>query len=147
MTLNLTRLVPELRCVGVYLSRTRREVFLPFTYANYAALVEAASIPTYILKKIESLALPRKSKDQTLPIGSRESFTWIILKTILCLVLDLQGLQFCKKVALFAIQPAIGLKNAQLPGFIVSLFLGSMFISFYAKPHPGSQSQIGELWY
>ena len=34
---------------------------------------------------------PRKSKDQTLPIGSRESFIWIILKTILCLVLDFQG--------------------------------------------------------
>ena len=34
---------------------------------------------------------PRKSKDQTLPVGSRESFTWIILKTILCLVLDFQG--------------------------------------------------------
>ncbi len=34
---------------------------------------------------------PRKSKDQTLPLGSRESFTWIILKTILCLVLDSQG--------------------------------------------------------
>ena len=31
--------------------------------------------------------------DQTLPIGngSRESFIWIILKTILCLVLDFQG--------------------------------------------------------
>ena len=36
--------------------------------------------------------LPRKSKDQTLPLGSRESFTWIILKTILCLVLHFQGL-------------------------------------------------------
>ena len=36
--------------------------------------------------------IPRKSKDQTLPIGSRESFTWIILKTILCLVLDSQGI-------------------------------------------------------
>ena len=36
--------------------------------------------------------LPRKSKNQTLPHGSRESFTWIILKTILCLVLDFQGL-------------------------------------------------------
>ena len=34
---------------------------------------------------------PRKSKDQTLPISSRESFTWIIPKTILCLVLDFQG--------------------------------------------------------
>ena len=34
---------------------------------------------------------PRKSKDQTLPLGSRESFTWTILKAILCLVLDLQG--------------------------------------------------------
>ena len=40
---------------------------------------------------------PRKSKDQTLPIGSRESFTWIILKTILCLVLDFQGFWFLKK--------------------------------------------------
>ena len=36
--------------------------------------------------------LPRKSKDQTLPIGNRESFTWIIPKTILCLVLDFQCL-------------------------------------------------------
>jgi len=35
--------------------------------------------------------MPRKSKDQTLPIGSRESFLWITLKTILCLVLDSQG--------------------------------------------------------
>ena len=34
---------------------------------------------------------PRKSKYQTLPLGSGESFTWIILKTILCLVLDFQG--------------------------------------------------------
>ncbi len=41
------------------------------------------------------LYLPRKSKDQTLHLGSRESFTWIILKTILCLVLDFQGLYFC----------------------------------------------------
>lgn len=31
----------------------------------------------------------RKSKDQTLHMGSRESFRWIILKAILCLVLDL----------------------------------------------------------
>ena len=29
--------------------------------------------------------------DQILSMGSRESFTWIILKTILCLVLDSQG--------------------------------------------------------
>ena len=35
--------------------------------------------------------IPRKSKDQTLPIGRRESFTWVIPKTILCLVLDPQG--------------------------------------------------------
>ena len=34
---------------------------------------------------------PRKSKYQTLPLGSRESFIWIIPKTILCLVLDFQG--------------------------------------------------------
>ena len=34
---------------------------------------------------------PRKSKDQILPLGSRESLTWIIQKTILCLVLDFQG--------------------------------------------------------
>ena len=37
---------------------------------------------------------PRKSKDQTLPLGSRESFTWFTLKTILCLVLDFQGFMF-----------------------------------------------------
>ena len=41
--------------------------------------------------------IPRESKDQTLPIGSRESFIWIILKTILCLVLDFQGICFRKK--------------------------------------------------
>ena len=37
---------------------------------------------------------PRESKDQTLPIGSRESFIWTILKTILCLVLDFQSMCF-----------------------------------------------------
>ena len=36
-------------------------------------------------------SIPRESKDQTLPIGSRESFIWTIPKTILCLVLDFQG--------------------------------------------------------
>ena len=36
--------------------------------------------------------MPRKSKDQTLPISSGKSFTWIIPKTILCLVLDFQGM-------------------------------------------------------
>ena len=41
---------------------------------------------------LTSLLLPWKSIDQTLPIGSRESFTWIIPKTILCLVLDFQGI-------------------------------------------------------
>ena len=44
------------------------------------------------LKVFVYIYIPRKSKDQTLPIGSRESFTWIILKTILCLVLDFQGI-------------------------------------------------------
>lgn len=34
----------------------------------------------------------RKSKDQTLHMGSRESFRWIIPKTILCLVLDSGGM-------------------------------------------------------
>ncbi len=36
----------------------------------------------------------RKSKDQTLSFGSRESFTWVILNTILCLVLDFQGKRY-----------------------------------------------------
>ena len=40
---------------------------------------------------------PRRCKDQTLPLGSRESFTWIILKTILCLVLDFQGPLCCEQ--------------------------------------------------
>ena len=38
------------------------------------------------------LSLPSKSKNQTLPIGSRESCIWIILKTIFCLVMDIQSL-------------------------------------------------------
>ena len=41
-------------------------------------------------------ATPRKSKDLALPIGSRESFTWIIPRTILCLVLDFQGIYTLK---------------------------------------------------
>ena len=45
-----------------------------------------------IIDKTGSILLgPRKSKYQTLPLGSRESFIWIIPKTILCLVLDFQG--------------------------------------------------------
>ena len=34
---------------------------------------------------------PREFKNQTLPIGSGESFICIILKAVLCLVLDFQG--------------------------------------------------------
>ena len=43
---------------------------------------------TLFLKKHISLCIPKESQDQTLPIGSRESFIRIILKTIPCLVLD-----------------------------------------------------------
>ena len=45
--------------------------------------------------------IPRESKDQTLPIGSRESFIWIILKTILGLVLDFQGIGKKSLVTIF----------------------------------------------
>ena len=45
------------------------------------------------MRKKIYIDIPRKSKDQTLPSGSRESFTWIILETILCLVLDIQGIR------------------------------------------------------
>ena len=45
--------------------------------------------------------IPWKSKDQTLPIGSRESFTWIIPKTILCLVLDFQGIHIYRHVTAY----------------------------------------------
>ena len=48
-----------------------------------------------------SLALPRESKNQTLPIGSGESFICIILKAILCLVLDFQGLHFYSTLPAF----------------------------------------------
>ena len=41
-----------------------------------------------------SSMFPWKSKDQTLPISSRENFTLMIIKTILCLVLDFQWLPF-----------------------------------------------------
>ena len=44
-----------------------------------------------ILWGFEGNYKPRESKDQTLPKGSRESFISIILKTILCMVLDFQG--------------------------------------------------------
>ena len=52
--------------------------------------------------KLVFYPMPRESKDQTLPIGSRESFIWIILKTILCLVLDLdfQGMTYIPRVYL-----------------------------------------------
>ncbi len=36
--------------------------------------------------------------DQNLPIGRRESCTWIIIKTILCLILDLQGVSLVEKI-------------------------------------------------
>ena len=49
------------------------------------------------------LYMPRKSKDQTLPIGSRESFIGIILKTILCLVLDSKGVCMYIYIYLFYI--------------------------------------------
>ena len=42
-------------------------------------------------KKHSMKGYPRKFKYQTLPLGSRESFIWIIPKTILCLVLDFEG--------------------------------------------------------
>lgn len=40
---------------------------------------------------LSQLPVPRRSKDQTLPIGSRKSFAWIILKTILLFGLGLSG--------------------------------------------------------
>ena len=40
---------------------------------------------------IHMICQPRKSKDKTLTISSTESFTPMILKTILCLLLDFQG--------------------------------------------------------
>ena len=43
------------------------------------------------LSRIQTKENDWKSKDQALPIGSRECFTWVILKTILCLVSDFQG--------------------------------------------------------
>ena len=41
---------------------------------------------------IYTVHISRKSKNQTLPMGSREFFIWIILKTILCLLLDFQDI-------------------------------------------------------
>ena len=42
--------------------------------------------PGYLWRFVYFVSIPRKFKDQTLPLSSRESFIWIILKTILCLV-------------------------------------------------------------
>ena len=59
-------------------------------------LIEGETFMTMLERKqrliLRGMNIPKKSKDQTLPLGSRESFTWIILKTILCLVLDFQGI-------------------------------------------------------
>ena len=53
---------------------------------------QGGHIYIYTLYVFIYIYIPRESKDQTLPIGSRESFIWIILKTILSLVLDFQGI-------------------------------------------------------
>ena len=67
------------------------------------------------------LYFPRESKDQTLPIGSRESYIyiyihkWTILKTILCLVLDFQGLHETKNragpVVIFGLGESVGIAS------------------------------------
>ena len=66
-----------------------------FHFHVYGSIQNCAisKTPTfYIFRYIESIYIygyiyiPRKSKEQTLPLGSRESFALIILKTILCLV-------------------------------------------------------------
>ena len=62
--------------------------YLPWRFRSAAwKLVWFGCIYMYYI-----LYIPRKSKDQTLPLCSRESFIWITLKTILCLVLDFQGI-------------------------------------------------------
>ena len=73
-------------------------VYLFLVYVNWCACVCVCVLVWYFFWLISHYSVcgwlviyPRKSKDQTLPIGSRESFTRIILKTILCLVLDSQG--------------------------------------------------------
>ncbi len=66
--------------------RIHRRYFLHnivYTYNIYIYNICIIHIYVYIY-------IPRKSKYQTLVIGSRQSFTWSILKTILCLVLDFQ---------------------------------------------------------
>ncbi len=51
----------------------------------------AFSLESQLISEANKLCTQEVQFDQTLPLGSRESFTWIILKTILCLVLDFQG--------------------------------------------------------
>ena len=85
---------------------------------------------------------PRKSKDQTLPLGSRESFTWIILKTILCLVLDFQGVRFGKKNRIFAPHFPGKKKSVEAPEIIArksalhNLTLGLGKRTFYIVLNP-----------
>ena len=81
------------------------------------------------------LSHPRMSKDQTLPIGSRESFTWIILETILCLVLDPQGNTFCPLIGITTTRPGTWHKmhhNVSNRGFLgcPHWYLGSMDYHF-----------------
>ena len=68
---------------------------------------------SFILKEGCNYCRPRESKDQTWPIGSRESFIWIILKTILCLVLDFQGIDLSKvKTYRWALRSVYGRKKS-----------------------------------
>ena len=74
------------------LVETHPKILSPSRVPNesFPAVDERESIDQDVWE-VDNWCVPWKSKDQTLPIGSRESFTWIILKTILCLVLDFQG--------------------------------------------------------
>ena len=58
-----------------------------YTYSIHNCIYSYQHDEAYLCSHLQYIYIyiPRKSKDQTLPMGSRESFIWIILKTSLCL--------------------------------------------------------------
>ena len=83
----------------------------------------------------EDFHYPRKSKDQTLPIGSRESFTWIIQKTILCLVWDFQGYVFGNLDVLWVpVAFFVGDLPSQVSPLVAYVWLGTVHVTKKAMP-------------
>ena len=88
-----------------------------YIYIQYIFTRMCAYNPSHISFGVYTYTyIPWESKDQTLPIGSRESFIWIILKTILCLVLDFQDIyMYISYIYIYIYQPIKGIPPQNIP--------------------------------